>query len=147
MTETKFVSDELGNLVEVETIRCYPKKSNTSRIKTPKVNGPVFYPPPIPVALMIRFYDANTLGPSILFMASGVHRGGGDELVLSGMLCETLGLGGSSKRRTISALKKAGLIEVRPSRPTQSTRIALTDKIKAKLGLKVVRKPKGVAHG
>jgi hypothetical protein len=147
MTETKFVSDELGNLVEVETIRCYPKRSNTSRIKPSKAGGPIFYPPPIPAALMGRFYEVNTLEPIILFMASGVHRGGGDELVLSGVLCETLGLSGSSKRRAISALKKAGLIEVRPSRFTQSTRITLTDKIRAELGLKVARKPKRVAHG
>jgi len=37
--------------------------------------------PPAPV---------NSLGPTILLMASGVHRGGGDELVLSGVLCVLL---------------------------------------------------------
>jgi DNA-binding transcriptional ArsR family regulator len=147
MTETKFVRDELGNRVEVETVRCYPMKSNVVRLESSKVDSPIFYPPPISVDLLRRFYDANTLGPSILLIASGVHRGGGDELVLSGVLCEILGLSGSSKRRAISALKKAGLIEVRPSRSTQSTRIALTDKVKAELGLKVTRKPKKVTYG
>ena len=146
MAKTKFVRDELGNLVEVETIRCYTAR-NTVRSKSSKVEGPVFYPPPISVEILRSFYEVNSLGPTILLMASGVHRGGGDELVLSGVLCERLGLSGSSKRRAILALKKAGLIEVRLSRSTQSTRIALTDKVKAKLGLKVARKPKKVAHG
>jgi DNA-binding transcriptional ArsR family regulator len=145
MTKTKSVRDELGNLVEVETIRCYG--SNVLKFDFAKTGGPTFYPPPISADLLGRFYEASSLGPPILVMAAGVHRGGGDELVLSGVLCERLGLSGSSKRRAISALKKAGLIEVRPSRPTQSTRIALADKVKAELGLMVARKPKKVALG
>jgi hypothetical protein len=147
MNETKFVRDELGNRVEVETIRCYSAKCTVARTRSAAAGGPIFYPPPIPVDLLRRFYETNTLGPSILLMAAGVHRGGGDELVLSGALCERLGLSGSSKRRAILALKKGGLIEVRPSRPTQSTRIALSDKVKAELGLKVARKPKKVTYG
>ena len=81
-------------------------------------------------------------------MVSGVHRGGGGELVLSGALCGRLGLSGSSKRRAISALERAGLVEVRPGRPTRSTRIALADTIKAELGLKMrAREPGEVVHG
>jgi hypothetical protein len=50
--KTKFVQDELGDWIEVETIRCYPTKGNVIRFEPFKADGPMFYPPPISVDLL-----------------------------------------------------------------------------------------------